>query len=95
MFTELIISRSVYFFKGNSDDSAGNYVNFHCRSLKGGNEAELRQFPGYGFWGTFGGWSSSCADGTAICGLETKIEKNQGSGDDTALNDVLFHCCDD
>ena len=83
------------FQKGKGDDTAANYVNFHCRSFKGGNEMELRQFPGTGFWGDFEGWSTSCTSGSAICGLETKIEERQGSGDDTTLNDVMFLCCDD
>ena len=80
---------------GKGDDTAANFVTFRCRHMFGGNEVELRQFPGHGFWGNFGGWSTSCNGGSAICGIETKVEGRQGGDDDTALNDVMFHCCDD
>ena len=83
------------FLKGKGDDTAANFVNFRCRHLRGINEVELRQYPGHGFWGDFWGWSSTCYWGSAICGLETRIERRQGSGDDTSLNDVIFHCCKD
>ena len=94
MFTELIIL-SVYFLKGKGDDTTANYVNFRYRHFYGRNEVELRLFPGRGFWGYFSRWSSTCDRGSAICGIATKIEGRQGSGDDTTLNDVIFHCCND
>lgn len=34
-----------------------------------------------------------CPPSTAICGIRTQIEREQGSGDDSALNNVDFACC--
>lgn len=48
-----------------------------------------------GLWGTWGASSESCPIGSAICGIQVKMESYQGKGDDTALNDLKFFCCDD
>ncbi|XP_052068553.1 vitelline membrane outer layer protein 1 homolog [Mytilus californianus] len=76
--------------QGRGDDTAANTVNFRCRSFNGGatNIIGTR-----GFWGKVGAWSQTCPLGSAICGLEVRIEPNQGRGDDTALNDAKFYCC--
>ncbi len=44
---------------------------------------------------TFGDYTKEqhCPAATAICGIRTQIEREQGSGDDSALNNVDFACC--
>uniref|UniRef100_A0A3B4XC94 Vitelline membrane outer layer 1 homolog n=1 Tax=Seriola lalandi dorsalis TaxID=1841481 RepID=A0A3B4XC94_SERLL len=67
------------------DDTAVNNIKFRCSSnptLEG---------PGM-TWGEYGSWSQECIDG-GICGIETKMEDYQYGLDDSALNDVRFHCC--
>ncbi|XP_064425655.1 vitelline membrane outer layer protein 1 homolog [Latimeria chalumnae] len=70
---------------GRGDDTAANDLKFRCST---GHIIEGHGGP----WGGYGPWSQSCSDG-GICGLETRIEGSQGRGDDTALNDVRFYCC--
>ena len=65
-----------------------------CRNFgSSGGLNERKMGTGYGFWGKYGEWSETCTPNTAVCGIQTKIEKPQGSGDDTALNDVELFCC--
>jgi hypothetical protein len=45
-------------------------------------------------WGKWLGTGPKfCPGGTAVCGIQTRVEPSQGSGDDTALGGVKFACC--
>ncbi|XP_053381801.1 vitelline membrane outer layer protein 1-like [Mercenaria mercenaria] len=78
------------------DDTAANYVKFHCRDFAALTyQRELAIAPGHGLYGRLGSWSGSCPANSAICGLRTAVEGDQGSGDDTALNNVMFYCCEE
>ncbi|XP_056425629.1 vitelline membrane outer layer protein 1-like [Hyla sarda] len=70
--------------QGKGDDTAANNIMMQCsdKNILTGNG---------GRWGNYGGWSGVCSMG--ICGIRTKVEGQQGRGDDTALNDVKFECC--
>ncbi|XP_030645796.1 vitelline membrane outer layer protein 1 homolog [Chanos chanos] len=71
--------------QGDGDDTAANDIKFQCSNgeiLEGGGMP----------WGDWGEWSTDCYDG-GICGIQTRLEPPQGRGDDTALNDVRFFCC--
>uniref|UniRef100_A0A671P6B9 Vitelline membrane outer layer 1 homolog a n=1 Tax=Sinocyclocheilus anshuiensis TaxID=1608454 RepID=A0A671P6B9_9TELE len=66
------------------DDTAANNIMFKCsREYLYGDGTH---------WDNWGDWSQMCW-GTGICGIKTRIEEPQGSGDDTALNDVRMYCC--
>uniref|UniRef100_A0A670IWA2 Vitelline membrane outer layer 1 homolog n=1 Tax=Podarcis muralis TaxID=64176 RepID=A0A670IWA2_PODMU len=67
------------------DNTAANNIQFKCGD---GTvlEGESTDF------GTYGDWSKHCTAG-AICGIQTKV-KDVARGDNTALNDVKFFCCD-
>ena len=67
------------------DYTGANNIQFRCTNgevLMGYGENE----------GDWGEWSVECPKG--ICGLETRVEDDQGRwGDDSGLNDVRFICC--
>ncbi|XP_040202846.1 vitelline membrane outer layer protein 1-like [Rana temporaria] len=70
--------------KKGGDDTAANNFMFLC--------SDTIVHMGLGMnWGQYGKWSRRCHHG--ICGMKTKVESPQGTGDDTALNDVQFICC--
>jgi PKD repeat protein len=72
---------------GGDDDTGGVDAEFFCQD---------GQILGGDIHLPWGEWKDrqSCPAGTAICGIQTKVEKSQGSGeDDTALNDVIYSCC--
>ncbi|XP_013888545.1 vitelline membrane outer layer protein 1 homolog [Austrofundulus limnaeus] len=68
------------------DDTAVNNIKFRCSSNP------ILEAPGMD-WGEYGHWSPVCQTG-GICGIETKMEEYQWGLDDSSLNDVRFHCCD-
>ena len=52
----------------------------------------------WGNWGTASYWGiTSCKtysyESHFVCAIQTRIEANQGDGDDSALNGVRFGCC--
>ncbi len=72
--------------QGKGDDTGAVDAEFFCQEGQSlGGDIHLP-------WGE---WTErrSCPAGMAICGLVTKVQGSQGSGDDTALNDVIFSCC--
>ena len=76
------------------DDTAVNFANFKCRGRHvgyGGDEIAVP--PEHGNWGKYGSWSQDCPPGSAVCGMATSIEPDQGSGDNTALDDLKLFCC--
>lgn len=70
--------------QGSGDDTAANNLNCKCSNndFMNGDGTE---------WGGWMAFSQHCSKG--ICGLQTRVERSQGSGDDTALNDAKFVCC--
>ena len=82
------------YFQGKGDDTAANYMQVSCRKFEASGLGKNRYHgTRHGYWGSYGSWSKSCDANTAVCGIATKIEKPQGQGDDTALNDVILYCC--
>ncbi|XP_071533345.1 vitelline membrane outer layer protein 1-like [Panulirus ornatus] len=69
------------------DNTAANALRMYCTNDPNYIEASGNK------WGRWLG-PSRCWKGTAICGIMTRVQENQGTfNDDTALNDVRFLCC--
>jgi hypothetical protein len=71
-----------------ADDTSANGLRFSCKNSSGVEETAVSNTG----WGTFRG-KVQCPAGTAVCGVKTRVEANQGSGDDTALNGLQYACC--
>jgi len=73
--------------QGSGDDTALNTVAVYCKGF------HWIQPPTPTSWGSW--WEAAyCPVGSAVCGLRTQVEPNQGSGgDDTALNATSMLCC--
>jgi hypothetical protein len=69
--------------QGDGDDTAANNLECKCSNgqvLLGDGE----------HWGDWNEWSSPCDQGIET--IQTRVQEPQGSGDNTALNDVRFTC---
>jgi len=73
--------------QGSGDDTAANAV-----QLQALNSSLVTPNASTAF-GTWGASIQKCPSGFAVCGVETKVEGNQGGGDDTSLNGIAFTCC--
>lgn len=87
---------SIEFRQGNSDDTSANDLRLICND-NGSKTFQTENGMPWGAWFTpFG--QQNCRGGSVICGLKTRVEKEQGTCstcDDTALNGVEFQCCED
>ncbi|XP_045192206.2 uncharacterized protein LOC123548751 [Mercenaria mercenaria] len=80
--------------KQTGDDTMANLVRFSCNDLHWTQNLQELANPIVGAEGQYGKWSEKCPTGSAICGIQTRIEGHLSKGDNTALNDVRFFCCD-
>lgn len=76
------------------DDTVVNAMKIGCGS---GSSAVVNDWPTKAGasvtpWGAWGA-SARCPAGSSICGIQTRVEANQGGGDDTTLNGARFFCC--
>ncbi|XP_037026881.1 vitelline membrane outer layer protein 1-like [Bradysia coprophila] len=75
---------------GSGDDGAASDLMLVCANVDGTTSKVV----GGGVL-TFGHYTAQqmCPRDTAMCGIRTQIEREQGKGDDSALNNVDFACC--
>ncbi|MDH5231570.1 MAG: hypothetical protein OEZ58_11955 [Gammaproteobacteria bacterium] len=81
--------------QGRGDDTAANRLALRCTYPGTSSSVVLNAFPNdsnYAPWGSWGSWRLCDAGGEAYLGLQIKVEPNQKSGDDTALNASRFLC---
>lgn len=77
------------------DDTSVNSVMFSCAELFYQKwDPQQLEVPIANTKGQYGDWSEQCPIGSAICGLQTRVEDYIRKGDNTALNDVKFFCCE-
>ena len=80
--------------------SLGKYRRINCTKLKSyeshGIAGNIIEPPGYTslYKGDYWGPWKRCRKGTRVKGMKLRIEKNQRTGDDTALNAIRLTCTD-
>ena len=70
--------------KGSGDDTAGNNIRLYTANGHVSEAGPMMK----------GKWQGRkyCRQGLRICGFKTRVERKQGTRDDTALNGVRFYC---
>lgn len=80
-----------HYLGGKEDDTSANSLKVRCRKI-GSYDVPTADLAIHGpFADTWTAWAR-CPVNSMIVGLLTRDEKSQGSGDDTATNDVMFIC---
>jgi len=78
------------------DEVAAIDIRFKCgkeTKYRSATSADAKTFFNKG-WEDLIHWVDyDCPVGEVICGFRTRVQANQGSGDDTGLNGVEMHCC--
>lgn len=74
--------------QGGGDDTSANELLLECGTGLSNTHA------GGGGWGRWLGYKRCANNNQRICGIQTRIERFQGDGDDTALNGVDLKCCE-
>ncbi|OWA51872.1 putative Vitelline membrane outer layer protein 1-like protein [Hypsibius exemplaris] len=81
--------------QGKGDDSAANNLRLLCGNIKNPKNiyTMLDQVEGDGM--QWGDWTAvqTCPEMHVMCGLKVQVEEQQGSGDDSALNNLVASCC--
>ena len=57
------------------------------------SNSQYIEVQGGGPWGKWHKTTTFCPANYYVCGLNQKVENEQGAGDDTALNSVALQCC--
>jgi hypothetical protein len=85
----LVGGKAEYESPGHSDETTLNHLWGRCGATTA-SDLPVQGASGYGSWRT----PVDCPTGTAVCGITTRVESNQGVlGDDTALGGVRYECC--
>ena len=74
------------------DDTALNSVMYRCRREDNWKQCKTMHASTSFDHGDWSDWKE-CPHKYFICGVQTRVEEPQGSGDDTALNDIQHQCC--
>ncbi len=78
--------------QGRGDDTAANGIQLKCRKNSSNQEQNNKIISSAeGPWGTWRDWHE-CGDNQFLYAYQSRIEKYQGRGDDSALNGFRFAC---
>jgi len=78
--------------QGSGDDTALNSIDLYCGTHNSNSNTKIYSHGGYTRWGTFSSIKRCRGENNPVAGFSIKIEPKQGSGDDTAANDIDLKC---
>jgi hypothetical protein len=80
--------------QGTGDDTSVNALKIGCGSGSAAvaNPNPTKEGASVTPWGAWGA-AAKCPAGSAVCGIQTRLEGDAGSHDDTTINGARFYCC--